>query len=140
MTAGTADGVVAVVAPAGTATCKVGLGTNPAAGTYAGTLTYGDATNTATVPFSFTTAGKVATISSSVASVGLPAIAASSSTAFVVSKTVTYTLKDANGNVTQPAIGDTVTVAATGALASLGLQKTGSDTIAADLHLFRIQI
>jgi len=123
ITDGSTDGVVAAVGAAGTASCTLGLGTNPASGSYAGTLTYASGTNTGAVAFSFTTAGKVASISASESSVSLPSVVKTDTTHFVTYKTVTYTLKDTNGVITQPALGDSISVTASGSLASVGLQK-----------------
>ena len=91
-----------------TGTIKV---TGTATGTYAGTLVISDATNSETdaitVNWSFTTTGAPASISLSSATVDLPAVDDNGGN-FVVSKSVTVSVLDAAGNVTQVGSGDSI--------------------------------
>jgi hypothetical protein len=99
-----------------------------ATGTYKGNIVITDSegdNNVITVTFSFTTTGKVATLSPSVTAVSLPSIAVSGG-AFVVSKSVTLTLKDSAGNTTQPSTGDTIGYAITGTGTNIAFAHTGT--------------
>jgi hypothetical protein len=99
-----------------------------ATGTYKGSIVITDTAgdnNVLTVTFSFTTSGKVATLSPSVTAVSLPAIAVAGG-AFVVSKSVTLTLKDSAGATTQPSSGDTVTYAITGTGTNIAFAAGGT--------------
>jgi len=99
-----------------------------ASGTYKGNIVITDSAgdnNVLTVTWEFTTTGKVATLSPSVSAVSLPAIAVAGG-AFVVSKSVTLTLKDSAGNTTQPSSGDTVTYAITGSGTNIAFAAGGT--------------
>jgi hypothetical protein len=126
------DGAIlgANVAANGTITCTLEVTTAASAGTYKGTLALEDTTNgntdVVTISWSFTTTGKVATLSPSVTAVSLPAIAATADPAFVVSKSVTLTLKDSAGATTQPSTGDTVTYAITGTGTNIAFAAAGT--------------
>jgi hypothetical protein len=117
------------VAANGTITCTLEVTTAASAGTYRGTLALEDTTNgntdVVTISWSFTTTGKVATLSPSVTAVSLPAVAVANN-AFVVSKSVTLTLKDSAGATTQPSTGDTVTYAITGTGTNIAFAHGGT--------------
>jgi len=91
--------------------------TGTASGTYAGTLVITDATagqgDVITVNWSFTTVGAPKSMSLSPTSVSLPAVAAAAGAngAFVASRTVTVSLLDAAGALTQAGNGDTILAA-----------------------------
>jgi len=108
-----------------TITGEIWVSASAAAGTYKGTLALNDGTDSLSVTWSFTTTGKVATLSTSVTSVSLPAIAVAGG-AFVVSKSVTLTLKDSAGSTTQPSSGDTVTYAITGSGTNIAFVADGT--------------
>jgi hypothetical protein len=126
-----ADGAIlgADVAANGTITCTLEVTTAASAGTYKGTLALEDTTNNntdvVTISWSFTTTGKVATLSPSVTAVSLPAVAVANN-AFVVSKSVTLTLKDSAGATTQPSTGDSVTYAITGTGTNIAFAAGGT--------------
>ena len=94
-------------------TGTLSISTSAASGTYKGTIVITDSagdTNVMTVNWSFTTTGKVATITTSVASVSLPSVIRTDANTFAVRKAVTVTLNDSSGAKTQPSSGDTITV------------------------------
>jgi hypothetical protein len=94
-------------------------------GTYKGTLTLNDAVDDLTITWSFTTTGKVATLSPSATEVSMPAINDAAGS-FVISKSLTLTLKDASGATTQAATGDTVSYAITGSGTNISFAVGGT--------------
>jgi hypothetical protein len=124
-----ADGAV-LAADTAEATTVTGTITvqGTASGTYKGNIVITDTAgdnNVITVTFEFTTTGKVATLSPSVSAVSLPAVAVAGGV-FVVSKSVTLTLKDSAGNTTQPSSGDTVSYAITGSGTNIAFAAGGT--------------
>jgi len=130
------DVLAAAIAADASATGTIAVTTSPVAGTYKGTFTLGDAADSIVVSWSFTTTGKVASISSSVTSVSLPAIAQSGG-AFVTSKSVILTLKDSAGNITQAATGDSLDSSVSGSGTNVAITAgtwTGETSTATELN------
>jgi hypothetical protein len=117
-------------------TCTISISANAAAGTYKGTLVLTDSagsTDALTISWSFTTAGKVASITTDVTAVSLPAVAVSAGNTDVVFKNVKITLKDSAGVTTQAASGDTLSVAITGSATNITLKTASGQAEAASL-------
>ena len=113
-------------------TASIAITSAPASGTYKGTLVIGDAVDTVTANWSFTTAGKATKIVTDLDTVGLPAVDDASS-AFVVSKAVVVSLQDANGVATQPSTGDSISASlADYTNISFAWNGTSAVTISAD--------
>ena len=125
------------------ATCAISISANAAAGTYKGTLVLTDSAGSEdalTISWSFTTAGKVASITTDVTAVNLPAVAVSAGNTDVVFKNVKITLKDSAGATTQAASGDSLSVAITGSATNITLKTASGQAEAASLSVVTADI
>jgi hypothetical protein len=109
----------------------IAVSSNPAIGTYKGTITISeDATTVLTVNFSFTTTGKVASIATDVTAVNLAAVAHTNATTPLSSAAVVVSLLDSTSTKTQPSTGDSVVVSVPDAT-NIALTTAAATTAAA---------
>jgi hypothetical protein len=112
-------------------TGTIAVSSNPAIGTYKGTITIREiAASDLVVNFSFTTTGKVASISTDVTTVNLAAVAHTSSTVPLSSAAVVVSLLDSTLTKTQPSTGDSVEVSVPDAT-NIALTTAAATTAAA---------
>ena len=112
----------------------IAISSNAASGTYKGTFTLADAEDSITISWSFTTTGKVASISTDVTAVNLAAVAHTNATTPISSGDVVVTLLDSTSTKTQPATGDSVVVSVPDAT-NIALRLASSTTAAASKTL-----
>jgi hypothetical protein len=126
-----ADILTGNVASAGTGVAgTIAVTNNPASGTYKGTFTLADDADSITISWSFTTTGKVASMSTDVTAVNLAAVAHTNATTPISSAAVVVSLLDSTSTKTQPATGDSVVVSVPDAT-NIALTTAAATTAAA---------